>query len=138
MASEEISWGERIHGWGVEALRSVNAQKETNIHNLPVVQNYLHVSFIAAGLFFGYAGWRWMSFIKAWPARRFSLYFLFVALFYTYFDLSWIIHAERIRNDLEGIELLMAVGLFLHTRHWAFSPPSPGAAADPVPSAPLD
>lgn len=138
VAAEEISWGERIHGWGVEALRSINAQKETNIHNLPAVQNYLHVSFISAGLFFGYAGWRWMPRIEAWPARRFSLYFLFVALFYTYFDLSWISHAERIRNDQEGIELLMAVGLFLHTRYWAFNAALPPASADPVSAEPSD
>ena len=72
--------------------------------------------------------------VEAWPARRYSLYFLIVALFYTYFDLSWISHAERIRNDQEGIELLMSVGLFLHTRQWAFNPPSPDATADPGPA----
>jgi hypothetical protein len=38
-------------------------------------------------------------------------------------------HAERIRNDQEGIELLMAVGLFLHTRYWAFSAASLPAKA---------
>jgi hypothetical protein len=138
VAAEEISWGERVHGWGVEALRQINAQKETNLHNLPAVQNYLHVSFIAAGLFFGFAGWRWMPRIDAWPARRYSLYFLIVALFYTYFDLSWITHAERIRNDQEGLELLMAVGLFLHARQWAFNPPSPAAATDREPAGSLD
>jgi len=138
VAGEEISWGERIHGWGLESLRQINAQKESNLHNLPALQNYLHVSFISAGLFFGYAGWRWMPHIEAWPARRYSLYFLIVALFYTYFDLSWISHAERIRNDQEGIELLMALGLFLHTRQWAFSSASPEVAADPVAPEPLD
>jgi len=120
VAAEEISWGERIHGWGIEALRDLNAQGETNMHNLPAVQNYLHFSFIAAGLFFGYAGWRWMPGIEALPSRRYSLYFLFVALFYTYFDLSWIAHSERIRNDQEAIELLMSIGLFLHARYFAF------------------
>jgi hypothetical protein len=137
VAGEEISWGERIHGFGVEALRQINAQKESNLHNLPALQNYLHVSFISAGLFFGYAGWRWMPQIEAWPARRYSLYFLIVALFYTYFDLSWISHAERIRNDQEGIELLMSMGLFLHTRAWAFRP-APAVKADPTPAAPMD
>lgn len=135
VAAEEVSWGERIHGWGVDALREINAQKETNLHNLPGLQNYLHVSFIAAGLFFGWIGWRWMPQIEAWPARRYSLYFLFVALFYTYFDLSWISLGDRIRNDQEGIEVLMAVGLFLHCREWAFRPirSDRSAAADPVP-----
>lgn len=135
VAAEEVSWGERIHGWGVDALREINAQKETNLHNLPGLQNYLHVSFIAAGLFFGWIGWRWMPQIEAWPARRYSLYFLFVALFYTYFDLSWISLGDRIRNDQEGIEVLMAVGLFLHCREWAFRPirSDRSAAADLVP-----
>lgn len=80
-SAEEINWGERIHGWGVEFLRDINAQKETNVHNLPAVQNYLHFLFIAAGLFFGYAGWRWVPTIDALPPRKYSLYLLFVALF---------------------------------------------------------
>ena len=48
--------------------------------------------------------------IDAWPARRFSLYFLFVALFYTYFDLSWISHAERIRLKNERVTHWLSQG----------------------------
>jgi hypothetical protein len=132
VAGEEVSWGERIGGWGIEAVRQINAQKETNFHNIPAVQNYMHVSFIAAGLLFGYGGWRWMPAVDALPARRFSLYFLIVALFYAYFDLSWISHAERIRNDQEGIEVLFALGLFQHARCMAFSLKCSAAAAGPA------
>jgi hypothetical protein len=74
----------------------------------------MHFGFIFFGLLFGWAGWRLLPGIDALPARWYSLWFLPVALFYAYFDLSWITHADRIRNDQEAIELMMAVGLFLH------------------------
>lgn len=36
-AGEEISWGQRIFGWSTpESLEAVNAQQETNLHNLGV------------------------------------------------------------------------------------------------------
>ncbi len=114
MAAEEISWGERLTGLGIEAIRDINAQQETTIHNIPAVQSLMHFGFIAFGLLFGWAGWRFLPAIDALPSRWYSLWFLPVALFYAYFDLSWITHADRIRNDQEAIELMMAVGLLLH------------------------
>ena len=114
VAGEEISWGERLTGFGFGALRDMNAQGESNLHNLDGVQNYLHFSFIVSGLFFGWFGWRFFPSIEAFPAKRFSLFFLFVAAFYAYWDLSWITLGDRIRNDQEAIELLMSLGLFLH------------------------
>jgi hypothetical protein len=114
MAGEEISWGERLTGVGIEAIRDINAQEETTIHNIPAVQSLMHFAFIVFGLLFGWAGWRFLPRIDALPARWYSLWFLPVALFYTYFDLSWITHAKRIRNDQEAIEVMMAVGLLLH------------------------
>jgi hypothetical protein len=119
MAAEEISWGERLTGLGLETVREINAQEETNLHNIPAVQGFMHFAFIFFNLLFGYIGWRWFSRIDAFPARRFSLYFLPVALFYAWFDLSWITRGDRIRNDQEAIELLMALGLFLHA--WAMA-----------------
>jgi len=130
MAGEEISWGERITGFGLETVREINAQKETNVHNIPLVQGYMHFAFIFFNLLFGYIGWRWFPRIDALPARRFSLYFLPVALFYAWFDLSWITRGDRIRNDQEAIELLMALGLFLHA--WAMAR-RPRAALSPGP-----
>ncbi len=114
VAGEEISWAERLTGFGFSALRDSNAQGESNLHNLEGIQNYLHLSFIASGLFFGWFGWRFFPSIKAFPSKHFSLYFLVVAAFYTYWDLSWITLGDRIRNDQEAIELLMSLGLFLH------------------------
>ena len=69
---------------------------------------------MAAGVFLGWLGWRFFPAIDAFPARRFSLYFLIVASFYFYWDVSWITHGDRIRNDQEAIELLMALGLWMH------------------------
>jgi len=114
MAGEEISWGERLTGLGIDAIRDINAQQETTIHNIPALQSLMHFGFIFFGLLFGWAGWRLLPGIDALPARWYSLWFLPVALFYAYFDLSWITHADRIRNDQEAIELMMAVGLLLH------------------------
>ena len=114
VAGEEISWGERLMGFGFDLLREFNAQGESNLHNLEGVQNYLHASFMAAGVFLGWLGWRFFPAIEAFPARRFSLYFLIVAAFYFYWDVSWISHGDRIRNDQEAIELLMGLGLWMH------------------------
>ncbi|MFO7630106.1 MAG: pectate lyase [Prochlorococcaceae cyanobacterium] len=114
IAGEEISWAERLTGAGVDAIRRINDQGETTIHNIPLFQQFMHFGFIAVGLLLGYFGWRFWPRIDAFPARRFSLYFLPVALFYTYWDLSWITRGERIRNDQEAIELMLAAGLFLH------------------------
>lgn len=114
VAAEEISWGERLTGFGVESIRAINSQEETTLHNIPAVQGALHFAFIACGLFGGYAGWRWWPQVALFPSRWLSLYFLPVALFYAYFDLSWITRAERIRNDQEVFELLLSLGLALH------------------------
>ena len=119
IAGEEISWAERITNIGIESVRQINAQGETNLHNIPIFQNYLHFSFILSGLFFGWIGWKNWPKIEAFPGRSLSLYFLFVSLFYTYFDLSWITLGERIRNDQEAIEVLMAIGLFRHCSFYA-------------------
>lgn len=123
MAGEEISWGERLLGFSLPDVQALNAQKETNVHNIRGIQNYMHFAFIFFNLLFGYIGWRCFPRIDALPARRFSLYFLPVALFYTWFDLSWITRGQRIRNDQEAIELMMAVGLLLHS--WAMARRAP-------------
>ena len=44
---EEISWGERLHGAGIDAIRSINTQGETNLHNIAVFQE--KVSCISGG-----------------------------------------------------------------------------------------
>lgn len=114
VAAEEISWGERLTGVGLDVIRQANTQSETTLHNLPALQGVLHAAFILTGLLFGYLGWRFWPHITAFPRRWLSLYFLPVAAFYAYFDLSWLAHAERIRNDQELYECLLALGIVMH------------------------
>ena len=114
IAGEEISWAERITNIGIDSLREINLQGETNFHNLKNINNYLHFSFIFFGLFFGWAGWKFWPNIEALPNKKYTLFFLIVSAFYFYFDLSWITLGNRIANHQETIEFLMSSGLFLH------------------------
>ena len=114
IAGEEISWAERITNFGFDYIREINLQGETNFHNLKNVNNYLHFSFIFLGLFFGWAGWKFWPNIEALPNKKYTLFFLIVAAFYFYFDLSWITRSDRIANHQEIFEFLMSSGLFLH------------------------
>ena len=123
VAGEEISWGERVTGLGIDALREINKQGETNIHNLPFFHHILlDPSFELSCILFGWLGWRVWPHIDAFPAKRYSLYFLFVALFFFYFDISYSSTIRQIRNDQEIFEILMALGLFAHSWHHAFAP----------------
>ena len=115
IAGEEISWGERITGIGINSISSINVQKETNFHNLPFFHNYLlDPIFEISCIFLGWFGWRKFKNIKPFPSKDLSLYFLFVALFYFYFDLSWASTTQQIRNDQEIFEFLLSTGIFLH------------------------
>ena len=115
IAGEEISWGERITGIGINTISDINVQGETNFHNLPFFHNYLlDPIFEISCIFLGWFGWRKFKNIKAFPSKDLSLYFLFVALFYFYFDLSWASTTQQIRNDQEIFEFLLSTGIFLH------------------------
>ena len=115
IAGEEISWGERLTGIGINSISNLNVQGETNLHNLPFFHNYLlDPVFEISCIFLGWFGWRRFKNIDAFPPKRLSLFFLFVALFYFYFDISWASTTEQIRNDQEIFESLMSTGIFLH------------------------
>ena len=105
VAGEEISWGERLTGFGINSISNLNVQGETNFHNLPFFHNYLlDPAFEISCIFLGWIGWRRFKKIKALPSKELSLYFLFVALFYFYFDVSWASTTQQIRNDQEAKE----------------------------------
>ena len=115
IAGEEISWGERITGIGISSISSINVQGETNFHNLPFFHNYLlDPIFEISCIFLGWFGWRRFKRIKALPNKDLSLYFLSVALFYFYFDVSWASTTQQIRNDQEIFEFLLSTGIFIH------------------------
>ena len=116
IAGEEISWGERLTGIGITTISDLNVQGETNLHNLPFFHNYLlDPVFEISCIFLGWFGWRKFKNINALPSKEMSLYFLFVALFYFYFDISWASTTEQIRNDQEIFEFLLSSGIFLHS-----------------------
>ena len=115
IAGEEISWGERLTGIGIDSISKLNVQGETNFHNLPFFHNYLlDPVFEISCIFLGWFGWKRFK-INALPSKDLSLYFLFVAVFYFYFDVSWASTTEQIRNDQEIFEFLLSTGIFIHT-----------------------
>ncbi len=132
VAGEEISWGERITGIGLDSLRSINVQGESNIHNTAFFHHkLLDPAFEISCLFLGWIGWRiWPNF-DVLPSKRYSLYFLFVALFYFYFDISYASTIKQIRNDQEIFEVLMSLGLLLHCWNTAFFSENKGKRISP-------
>ena len=115
IAGEEISWGERLTGIGINSISNINIQGETNFHNLPFFHNYLlDPVFEISCIFLGWFGWKRFKRINALPKKNLSLFFLFVALFYFYFDISWASTTQQIRNDQEIFEFLLSTGIFLH------------------------
>ena len=115
MAAEEISWAERLTGFSLDAITEVSLQGETNLHNLPFFHNYLLDPLLQlVCIFFGWIGWRKWPYLTSLPSKKLSLYFLLVALFFAYYDLSWASTVEHIRDDTEIFEFLLSSGIFLH------------------------
>ena len=115
LAGEEISWGERITGISINAITNLSIQGETNLHNLPFFHNFLLDPILQAMcLFFGWIGWKRFPYLTSLPSKKFSLFFLFAAMFFAYYDLSWASTIEHIRDDSELFELLFSTGIFLH------------------------
>ena len=115
LAGEEISWGERITGITLDAVAELSIQGETNLHNLPFFHNFLLDPLLQAMcIFFGWIGWRRFPYLTALPSKKLSLYFLLVALFFAYYDLSWASTIEHVRDDSEIFEFLLSTGIFLH------------------------
>ena len=115
IAAEEISWGERITGFTLTSLTNLSIQGETNLHNLPFFHNYLLDPLLQIiCIFLGWIGWKKWPHLNALPDKKFSLFFLFVALFFAYYDISWASTVEHIRNDQEIFEFLLSTGIILH------------------------
>ncbi len=118
---EEISWGERLHGAGIDAIRSINTQGETNLHNIAVFQGkgLLHLGWAGLGLVLGLAGFVFRT-APLIPATRFTLYFTVPALWYLGFEFCRKAGEclMTVSNHQEIFELLIIAGLYLHTRSW--------------------
>ena len=118
---EEISWGERLHGAGIDAIRSINTQGETNLHNIAVFQGkgLLHLGWAGLGLVLGLAGFVFPA-APLIPAPRFTLYFTLPAIWYLGFEFCGKAGEclITVANHQEIYELLIIAGLYLHTRSW--------------------
>ena len=118
---EEISWGERLHGAGIDAIRSINTQGETNLHNIAVFQGkgLLHLGWASLGLVLGLAGFVFRT-APLIPATRFTLYFTLPAIWYLGFEFCGKAGEclITVANHQEIYELLIIAGLYLHTRSW--------------------
>jgi hypothetical protein len=127
---EEISWGQRLFGVPTPALLQDNVQHEMNLHNLPLMQKFLHAAYIGIGLFGSFA---WALLGERGPARFREIVgwlvprswllacFLPVAVFYAVFDFTpsrWV-GSDGLRfgfvstYDQEPAELLLALGFLL-------------------------
>ena len=115
ISAEEISWGERITGITLNSIADFSIQGETNIHNLPFFHNYiLDPSIQMICIFFGWFGWKKFPYLTSLPSKKLSLFFLFVALFFAYYELSWASTVAHVRDDTEIFEFLLSTGIFLH------------------------
>ncbi|MFM7085984.1 MAG: pectate lyase [Cyanobium sp.] len=130
-AGEEIAWGERLHGLGIDAIRSINTQEETTLHNIREFQNrgLLNLGWSIFALSLA-SGWRLWPAFSPWPARRQCLYFLIPGLWYAAFHACSKNCPVVVANHQEVYEFLIALGLYLHTRcRWQerrrSEPPSP-------------
>ena len=118
---EEISWGERLHGAGIDAIRSINTQGETNLHNIAVFQRkgLLHLGWAALGLVLGLGGF-FLRTSPLIPSVRSTLYFTLPGIWYLGFEFCRKADAclVTVANHQEIYELLIIAGLYLHTLSW--------------------
>ena len=120
---EELSWGERLHGLGIDAIRSVNTQGETNFHNLVAFQKnrLLHLGWAGLGLVLGSANWLLRPRSSLFPDRQLCLYFLIPGLWYLSYELSKSclrsgICGVALHDHQEVYEFLISLGIALHSR----------------------
>jgi len=145
LGGEEISWGQRLFGWDTPpAIMAVNTHEETNIHNMAFMQSRLDFFYVAAGLYGMLGWWLFATLARLAPpaaaairraggdlavvARRNAV--LFVPIF-VYSLAWWMLPAAREtawlpQVDEEVVELLFAVGVFLHVLGIATPDSAPG------------
>ncbi len=130
LIGEEISWGQRIFGWGTpEGLARINRQDETTIHNIEGLHQAVKWALLLIGLY-GTALPLWAR-RSEWAARhrwyvdllvpplRHIPYFLSLFVWRIYRNLFPLPEqrAYAIVQVNEILELVMAVALFLFFRH---------------------
>ena len=132
---EEISWGQRIFNIRApDYFKEHNSQGEFSIHNLDIVQPFLHETYMLVGLM-GSSMWIILRRVKRnkrhyaveylVPDWYLSSYFFFVTCIYVYFDFFRGPAVNRlgmeffrtgvffVMRDQEPTELLLSLGFLL-------------------------
>lgn len=131
IASEELSWGQRIFHYETPAyFASNNIQNEVSLHNLPLLQRALHAAYVAVG---AYGAFAWLALyrresqtspgirrrLRHWvPVWHTSSYFFLC--FFVYALLTYVVtpnpnpvdHAFFVPRDQEPVEMFLAMGVF--------------------------
>jgi len=116
VAGDEISWGQRLLGITTpDALREINLQEETTLHNIQGVQGFTESAYLIIGIFGGF-GW----IFKKYLPRRLQFFiapsylaplFLTQVIYYAY-PFYW--GENRIKQWSEVMELLFYLAVISH------------------------
>ncbi len=146
IAGEEISWGQRIAGFGTpDTLRKINSQREFTLHNIYSLYFYLLNAWIIVGAY-GTFGALLHRTIRRFrrdvaefliPSVGYVFYFLPLLTYYSYLRFSgylavvfdskdWHIGRAVGWGDQEPAEFLFSLGvcIFVFTRLWRLTAPT--------------
>jgi len=138
---EEIAWGQRIIDFSTPNWFPPNTQRETTIHNLAILIQYRHASFMVASFigsftwfilpkiynrFFKIPGKNYKEFLRyAVPSKYLISYFFPIFLLWLIWDLTP--RDFSIKDDIrwnffvwydsEPLELLLSIGILLFVLH---------------------
>jgi len=74
VAGEEISWGQRIFGWGTPGeLHEINVQDETTVHNISAVGLAFRLGYLVLGLYGSVVAWIVRRRVDNWQRERVNL-----------------------------------------------------------------
>ena len=126
--AEEISWGQRILNFNIESIETINTQGETNIHNLDLVQPYLHYTyslvFLTAAILCIAPRRKKFSGLNIMPSPEIFYYFLLPAAYYLFgqilFEIpieirGYVFEKSRIFIYQEAYEFILAIGVLKYT-----------------------
>lgn len=131
ISMEEISWGQRFLSTATTVDKSINLQGETNLHNHKHLQIWFALAYLLIGLVgsigirvFKRLSWLLPTQTLLWyflPVFIFNLHMLIGAGLASDFGISWLMPArdlldprQLLYKDQEVIELLLALGFYLH------------------------
>jgi hypothetical protein len=74
VAGEEISWGQRIFGWGTPGeLHEINAQDETTVHNISAIELMFRLGYLTFGLYGSVVAWIVRRRVENWRRETVNL-----------------------------------------------------------------